>query len=146
MPHPSVPRRDSVGTYKQDREHLSIALIGPGLGGSTHGYTSWQCTGHRRMPNTCAWHRRSRLKYCRCRLKLTPRTLVDSAKKTLYEHSRYCEASGATPATVLARPHGTAQHPGGKNVPSAGISLCGMLTEITAGARGLLSGTALGVP
>jgi hypothetical protein len=60
----SVPRRDGEGTYKQDGEHPSIASIGPRLGGSTHGYTSWKCTEHRRMPNMCAWHRRGRLEYC----------------------------------------------------------------------------------
>jgi hypothetical protein len=38
---------------------------------------------NRRVPNTCAWHRRGRLKYCRRRLKLTPRTPADSAKKNL---------------------------------------------------------------
>jgi hypothetical protein len=34
-------------------------------------------------------------------------------EKTLQEHPRSCKASGATPAGALARPHGTAQHPGG---------------------------------
>jgi hypothetical protein len=67
-------------------------------------------------------------------------------EKTLQEHPRSCKASGVTPAGALARPHGTTQHPGGKNVPSASTSLCGILTDITAKARGLLSGTALGVP
>jgi hypothetical protein len=124
---PSVPRRDGEGTYKQDGEHPSIASTGPRLEGSTHGYTSWKCTEHRYMPNTCAWHYRGQLEYCRCRLKLTPRTLADPAKKTLQEHPRSCKASGATPAGALARSHGTAQHPGGKNVPSASASLCGIL-------------------
>jgi hypothetical protein len=74
MPHPFVPRRDGEGAYKQDGEHPSITLTGPRLGGSTHDYTSLQCTGRRRMPNTCAWNRRGRLK-------LTPRTRADFAKK-----------------------------------------------------------------
>jgi hypothetical protein len=67
-------------------------------------------------------------------------------KKTLQEHPRSCKASGATPAGALARPHGTAQQPGGKNVPSVSVSLCGFLTDTTAEARGLLSGTAIRVP
>jgi hypothetical protein len=60
------------------------------------------------VPVMCAWHRRGRLEHCRCRLKLTPRTLVDLAKKPLQEHSRSCRASGARPACPLTRPHGIA--------------------------------------
>jgi hypothetical protein len=67
-------------------------------------------------------------------------------EKTLQEHPRSCKASGATPAHALARPHGTAQQPGRKNVPSASISLCRFLTDTTVEARGLLSGTAIRVP
>jgi hypothetical protein len=37
---PSVPRRDGEGAFK-DEELALIALNGPRLGGSTHGYTSW---------------------------------------------------------------------------------------------------------
>jgi hypothetical protein len=59
-------------------------------------------------------------------------------EKTLQEHPRSCKASGATPAGALACPHGTTQHPGLKNVPSASVTLCGILTDITAEARGLL--------
>jgi hypothetical protein len=44
------------------------------------------------------------------------------------------------------RPHGTAQQPGGKNISSASASLCGFLTDTTAEARGLLSGTTIRVP
>jgi hypothetical protein len=57
-----------------------------------------------------------------------------------------CKASGATPAGALARPHRTAQQSEGKNVPSASVSLCGFLTDTTAEAQGLLSGTAIRVP
>jgi hypothetical protein len=67
-------------------------------------------------------------------------------EKTLQEHPHSCKASGATPTGALARPHGTTQHPGRKNVPSASISLCGILTDTTADAWGLLSGTAIGSP
>jgi hypothetical protein len=146
MPHPFVPRRDGEGAYKQDGGHPSIASTGPRLRGSTHGYTSWKCTERRRVPNTCAWHRRGRLKHCRCWLKLKPRTLADSANKTFQEHPRSCEASEATPAGAVARPHGAAQRPGGKNFTSASISLCRFLTDTTREARELLSGTAMGVP
>jgi hypothetical protein len=145
MPHPSILRRDDEGACKQDGEHPSIASTGPRLGGSTHGYTSWKCTECRRVPNKCAWHHRGRLKHHRCWLKLTPNTPSD-CEKTLQEHPRSCKASGATPAGALARPHGTAQQPGGKNVPSTSINLCGFLTDTTAEARGLLSETAMGVP
>jgi hypothetical protein len=44
---PSVPRRDSEGTYKLVGEPAPIASNGPRLGGSTHGYTSWRCTKRR---------------------------------------------------------------------------------------------------
>jgi hypothetical protein len=67
-------------------------------------------------------------------------------EKTLQEHPRSCKALGATPAGALARPHGTAQHLGGKNVTSASIILCRILTGTTAEARGLLSGIAIGSP
>jgi hypothetical protein len=49
MPHPSVPRRDGEGACEQDGEHPPIASIGPRLGGSTRGYTSWKCTERRRV-------------------------------------------------------------------------------------------------
>jgi hypothetical protein len=35
--------------YEQVGELTPIASSGPGLGGSTHGYTSWVCTERRRM-------------------------------------------------------------------------------------------------
>jgi hypothetical protein len=38
---PSVPRRDGEGAFKKDEELAPIALNGPRLRGSTHGYTSW---------------------------------------------------------------------------------------------------------
>jgi hypothetical protein len=40
-PHPSVLRKDGEGACKQVRELAAIASNGPRLGGSTHGYTSW---------------------------------------------------------------------------------------------------------
>jgi hypothetical protein len=49
-PHPSVPRRDGEGAYKQVGEPVPIASNGPRLGGSTHGYTSWICTERTRTP------------------------------------------------------------------------------------------------
>jgi hypothetical protein len=56
--------------------------------------------------------------------------------KNLAGAPRSYKASGATPAGALVRPHGTAQQPGGKNVPSATINLCGFPTDTTAEARG----------
>jgi hypothetical protein len=96
--------------------------------------------------DTCTRHRRCRLKHHRCRLKLTPHTLTNVAENTLQKHPCSCKASGATHAGALARPHGTAQQPGGKNVPSASVNLCGFLTDTIEEARGLLSGTAIRVP
>jgi hypothetical protein len=143
---PSVLWRDGEGTYKLFGEPAPIALNGLRLRGSTHGYTSWRCTKRRRMPNTCAWHRRGRLEYYRWRLKLTPRTPADSVKKTLQEHPRSCKDFRARPTGLLARPHRIAQQPGGKKVPSASVSICGILTDTPADAWGQLSGRAIRVP
>jgi hypothetical protein len=107
-PHPPSRGETTRGRAKQVEELVPIASNGPRPEGSTHGYTSWKCTERGRMPNTCAWHRRGRLEYCRCRLKLTPRTPANSVKKTLQEHPRSCKASGARPAGPLGRPHGIA--------------------------------------
>jgi hypothetical protein len=49
MPHPSVLQKDGEGVYGQDGELAPIALSGPRLGGSTHGYTSCVCTERRRV-------------------------------------------------------------------------------------------------
>jgi hypothetical protein len=46
-PPPPVPRKDDKGAHEQDGEHAPIALNGPRLGGSTHGYTSWICAKRR---------------------------------------------------------------------------------------------------
>jgi hypothetical protein len=67
-------------------------------------------------------------------------------EKTLHEHPRSCKASVARPACPLARPHGIAQQSGGKDVPSASVSICGILTDTPADAQGLLSGTTIRVP
>jgi hypothetical protein len=70
----------------------------------------------------------------------------DATEETLKEYIHSSKASGARPAGPLAHPHGIAQQPGGKKVPSASVSICGILTDTTIDARGLLSGTAIGVP
>jgi hypothetical protein len=70
----------------------------------------------------------------------------DAARKTLKKYTHSSKASGARPAAPLARPHGIAQQPGGKKVPSTSVSICGILADTTADARGLLSGTAIRVP
>jgi hypothetical protein len=97
-------------------------------------------------PDTCVWHRRGWLEHCQYRLKLTPRTLIDLVKKTLQEHPHSCKASGARPAGPLAWPHGIASATRGKNVPSASVYVCGVLTDKPTNARGLLSGKATKVP
>jgi hypothetical protein len=52
--------------------------------------------------------------HCRCRLKLTPHTLVDLAKKPLQEHSRSCKASRARPRVRWRGPTDWHQQPGGR--------------------------------
>jgi hypothetical protein len=47
--HPSVLQKDNEGVYGQDRDLAPIALSGPRIRGSTHGYTSWACTERRRV-------------------------------------------------------------------------------------------------
>jgi hypothetical protein len=42
-------RKDGEGAYEQVRELTPIASNGPGIRGSTHGYTSWICTERRRV-------------------------------------------------------------------------------------------------
>jgi hypothetical protein len=49
IPHPSVLRKDDEGAYEQVRELIPVASNRPGLGGSTHGYTSWICTERKRV-------------------------------------------------------------------------------------------------
>jgi hypothetical protein len=142
---PSVPQRNIEGTYKQNGEHPSIASTGPRLGGSTHGYTSWKCTERRRMPSTCAWHHRGRLEYCRCRLKLTPRTLTHPAKKPyrsthapamLRGYTRECASTPPRNRTTSRRE----ECPISKHQPLRDP------TDITTKVWGLLLGTAIGVP
>jgi hypothetical protein len=48
--HPSALRKGGEGAYRQAGELVPIASSGPGLGGSTHGYSSWMCTERRRTP------------------------------------------------------------------------------------------------
>jgi hypothetical protein len=64
---------------------------------------------------------RSRLEHCRCRLKLNTPHAGGSREKPLQEHSRSCRASGARPAGLLTRPHGTAFSNQGEECP---ISKC----------------------
>jgi hypothetical protein len=56
------------------------------------------------VPNTCAWHRRGRLKYCRRRLKLTPRTPADSAKNPARAPTRLQGFGGYTRGCASAPP------------------------------------------
>jgi hypothetical protein len=50
---PSVPRRDGEGAFKTRRRARPIALNGPRLGGSTHGYTSWDAPAANDASRTC---------------------------------------------------------------------------------------------
>jgi hypothetical protein len=53
---------------------------------------------------------------------------------------------GYTRGSADAAPRKAFARPGGKNVLSVGSSICGSLNGKPTDARGLLSGTALGVP
>jgi hypothetical protein len=105
-PHPSTLRKGGEGACKRVRELAPIALSGPRLGGSTHGYTSW------RALNADGY------RYVRMAPPRPAETLPIPAKtntshadkrceKTLQEHSRSCKASRATPVGALAHPHRT---------------------------------------
>jgi hypothetical protein len=106
-PHPLSRRGTARERSKQVTELAPIARTGPGSG-ARRTVTPPRVHRTRAVPVMCVWHRRGLLEHCRCRLKLTPRTLVDFAKKPLQEHSHSCRASGARPAGPLTRPHGTA--------------------------------------
>jgi hypothetical protein len=138
-PHLSTLRKGGEGAHKQVRELAPITSSGPRLGGLDARLHLLDMHRTRANDDTCAWH-------CRGRLKQTPRTPATRCGKTLLDCTRSTKASGATPAGALARPHGTAQQPGGKKVPSARANLRGFLTDTTAKARGLLSGADIGVP
>jgi hypothetical protein len=64
----------------------------------------------------------------------------------LQERPRSYRASGARPAGPLTQPHGKRSRTRGKDVLSVGSNICGSLADEPADARGLLSGTALGLP
>jgi hypothetical protein len=101
---PSVPWRDGESTFRTrwrarpDRLEWARAR---GLDVRLH---LLGCT-ERENHQSCA-RDRSRLEYCRCRLKQTPRTPVKTREKPLQEHTRSCRASGARPAGPLTRPRG----------------------------------------
>jgi hypothetical protein len=50
---PSVPRRAARARLKQDEELAPIASNGPRLGGSTHGYTSWDAPNAKDISCAC---------------------------------------------------------------------------------------------
>jgi hypothetical protein len=141
---PSVPRRDGEGAFKTrwraHPDHLKRAQA-RGLDARLHLLGCTECEKYQ----SCA-HDQSRLEHRRCRLKQMPRTQVKTREKPLQEHSRSCRASGARPAGPLTRPTERHWQPGGKNVPSAGSSICGTLKGTPTDARGLLSGTTIRVP
>jgi hypothetical protein len=106
-PHPPSRGDTARERTKQVKELVPIASNGPRLGGSMHGYTSWDA----RM--------RDKAKYVRMAPSRPAGILPMSAEtnsphtgtlseKTLQEHPCSCKASGARPAGPLARPHGIA--------------------------------------
>jgi hypothetical protein len=141
----SVPWRDGEGAYKLVGQPAPIASNGPRLGGSTHGYTFWGAPN----ANDARYVRVAPPRPAEISLMPaetnTPHT-GRSCEKTLQEHPRSCKASGARPAGQLARPHGITPATRGKKVPSASVSICGILTDTPTDAQGLLSVTAIKVP
>jgi hypothetical protein len=69
-PHPPSCGGTARARLKQDEELAPIALYGPRLGGSAHGYTSWDARNAKDI--SCVRHR-SRLKHRRCQLRHIPR-------------------------------------------------------------------------
>jgi hypothetical protein len=141
---PSAPRRDDEGAFKTSRRAHPDPLEWAQARGLDARLHLLGCTKLKQY-QSCVCDR-SRLEHRRCQLKQTPRTLVGLAKKPLQEPSRSSRASGARPAGPLTRPHGTTLATRGKNVPSASISICGILMGTPADAWGLLSGTTIRVP
>jgi hypothetical protein len=141
---PSVPRRDGEGVFKTRRRARPDRLEWA----QARGLDAWLhllgCTG-REWCQSCVRHRR-RLKHCRRRLEHVPRPLTRFRGKTpagaltlLQGFGGYTRGSAdAAPRKALATR--------GEDVPSVGFSICGSLAGIPAGARGLLSRTALRVP
>jgi hypothetical protein len=131
---------------KQVEELTLISSNKPRLGGSAHDYTSWDApnvddSGYvRATPPRPAGILPMPVET------ITPHAGKSCVKKPLQEHPRSCKASGARPAGPLARPHRIASATRGKNVPSASVNICGILTDTPTDARGLLSGTTLRVP
>jgi hypothetical protein len=143
---PSVPRRDGEGTYKTNQrahpDRLKRAQA-RGLDARLH-----LLVMHRMQTNAkyvcMAPPRWAAI------LPMPAETNTSHAgrvcEKTLQEDPRSCKASGARPMGPLVRPHGIAHQPGGKEVPSADISICGILMNTPGDARRLLSGTTSGSP
>jgi hypothetical protein len=115
-PHPPYHGEMARESTKQVEELAPIASNGPKLGGSTHGYTSWDA------PNA------DNAKYANVALprpaEISPMTAETntphtsrSCEKTLQEHPRSCKASGSRPAGPLARPHGIAPTTRGEECP-----------------------------
>jgi hypothetical protein len=52
-PHPLSRGGTARARLKQDEELAPIALSGPRLGGSTHGYTSWDAPDANGIDRTC---------------------------------------------------------------------------------------------
>jgi hypothetical protein len=136
---PSVPRRDGEGMYKTSRrahpERLKWAQA-RGLDARLH-----LLVMHRTQTNAKYMHMAP--------LRPAGILLMPAGTNTSHigkEHPRSCKASGSRPASPLARPPGIAQQPRGKKVPSSNVSICGILTDTPADARGLLSGTAIRLP
>jgi hypothetical protein len=112
---PAEGRRKDVQTSRRARpDRLKRAQAR----GSTRGYTSWVCTERTRTST----HRMAPPRPA----ETPPRPAEintshedDAAEKNIEGVHTLLQGFGARPAGPLARPHGIAQQPGGKKVPSA---------------------------
>jgi hypothetical protein len=76
-PCPAEARRRGVWTIRRARPDRLEWAQAQGLDARLH---LLDMRRTQTSVDTCAWHRRGRLKHCRCRLKLTPCTLANAMK------------------------------------------------------------------
>jgi hypothetical protein len=141
---PLRPAKGRRGAHEQVEEHTPIALSGPRLRGSLHGYTfctypivSKRQSAHMALPRPAETTLRP--------AETNASQIGSSTQKTLQECTQSSKASRATTAVALAWPHGTSQRPEGKRVLTESLCLLRVPMDTAAKARGLLSRTTIGV-
>jgi hypothetical protein len=146
QPHPPSRGGTARERSKQVEELAPIALNGPRLGGSTHGNTSY---GAPNAGNACYVHVAPPRPAGTLPMPVetnTPHTGGSREKNPCRSTHAAARLRGLDPRVRWSGPTDWHQPPGGKNVPSASVSICGILTDTPIDTRGLLSGTAIRVP